>query len=159
MFAIRRWDPFSELSSLRREMDDFFKRTLGITQEFIGGEKAGWYPRVDSFLNKGNVVVRMELPGVDAKDVDISVRGNQMIIKGEKKAEKDVKGEDYVLCEACYGSFERAILLPEGVEADKIHASYKNGILEVTMPAAKAALPKKVNIEIEGPPVTLKKVA
>lgn len=158
MFAIRRWDPFSELSTLRREMDDFFRRTVGLSHEILGGERVGWYPHVDSFVHKGNVVIRMELPGVDAKDVDISVSGNLLTIKGEKKAEQEVKGEEYFLCESCYGAFERTITLPEGVAADKIHAAYKNGILEVTMPAAKAALPKKVAIEIEGP-VSLKKVA
>jgi len=86
----------------------------------------------------------------DPKDIDISIVGNTLTIKGERKVAKEAKKEDYLFSEVRYGSFERVLTLPEGVRADNIHASYKNGILEVTMPAAKAALPKKVAIEVEG---------
>lgn len=147
MFAIRKWEPFDEISALRREMDDFFRRTF---TEGLKTRSTGWCPTVDSFIKEGNVVMRVELPGVDPKDVDISVTGNQLTIKGERKAASDVKGEEYLLCEVCYGAFERVIPLPQGVQSDKVHATYKNGILEIMLPVEKAALPKKVHIEIEG---------
>ncbi|MBI5875629.1 MAG: Hsp20/alpha crystallin family protein, partial [Deltaproteobacteria bacterium] len=116
-----------------------------------------WYPTVESFVKEGNLVVRCEVPGMDPKDIDISIVGNTLTIKGERKASKEAKREDYLLSEVHYGSFERTLTLPEGVRADNIRANYKNGILEVTMPAEKAALPRKVTVEVEGAREELKK--
>lgn len=153
MKAIRRWSPINELATLHEDVDEFFRKTVGamggLTRGFLG-ETEAWCPTVESFIKEGNLVVRCEVPGMDTKDIDISIVGNTLTIKGERKASKEAKKEDYLFSEVRYGSFERALTLPEGVRADNIHASYKNGILEVAMPAAKAALPKKVAIEVEG---------
>ena len=153
MKAIRKWSPFNELATLHEEMDDFFRKTVGamggLTHSFWG-EGETWCPIVESFIKEGNLVVRCDVPGMDPKDIDISIVGNTLTIKGERKASKEAKREDYLLSEVHYGSFERTLTLPEGVRADNIRANYKNGILEVAMPAAKAALPKKVAIEVEG---------
>lgn len=149
MFALRKWHPFGELSTLHREMDEFFRKAFeamgGLTPSLL---RETWYPAVESFMKEGNIIVRAEIPGIDPKDIDISVVGNQLTIKGERKAEKGVKEEDYLLNEICYSAFERTVTLPEGVKAENVHASYRNGILEVTMPAEKAVLPKKVTVEI-----------
>lgn len=149
MFALRKWHPFGELSTLHREMDELFRKAFeamgGLTPSLL---RETWYPSVESFMRGGNLIVRAEIPGIDPKDIDISVVGNQLTIKGERKAEKECKEEDYLLREFCYGSFERTVTLPEGVRAEDIHAIYKNGILEVTMLAEKAVLPKKVTVEI-----------
>jgi HSP20 family protein len=94
-------------------------------------------------------LVRVDLPGIDLEDVDISVVGNQLTIKGERKLSKEEKEAEKYFCEVCYGSFVRTLTLPEGVEIDKIHAGYHNGILEITMPAKGVALPKKITVEVE----------
>ena len=160
MLAIRKWNPFRELSTMHEEMDEFFKKTLGAMGGLTRGFFAeSWYPAMESFVREGNLVVHAEIPGIDPKDIDISIVGNLLTIKGERKASKEVKGGEYLLNEVCYGSFERTLTLPEGVKADNIHASYKNGILEITMPAEKAALPRKVTIDIEGGSEKIKKVA
>ncbi|MBI5874550.1 MAG: Hsp20/alpha crystallin family protein, partial [Deltaproteobacteria bacterium] len=88
MKAIRKWSPFSELATLHEEMDEFFRKTIGamggLTHGFWGGE--AWYPTVESFVKEGNLVVRCEVPGMDPKDIDISIVGNTLTIKGERKA-------------------------------------------------------------------------
>src|SRR3990172_5260572 len=141
MLAIRKWNPFRELSTMHEEMDEFFKKTLGAMGGLTRGFFAeSWYPAMESFVREGNLVVHAEIPGIDPKDIDISIFCN-------------------LLNEVCYGSFERTLTLPEGVKADNIHASYTNGILEITMPAEKAALPRKVTIDIEGGGEKIKKAA
>ncbi|MBI3756185.1 MAG: Hsp20/alpha crystallin family protein [Deltaproteobacteria bacterium] len=160
MLALRRWNPFKELSTLHQEMDELFRRTFGtnggLTSSFL---KETWYPTVESYMKEGNLVIHAELPGIDPKDVDISAVGDQLIIKGEKKASKEVKDEDYLFCEVGYGSFERIITLPEGVKTEKVNATYKNGTLEIMMPCEKAALPKRIPIELTGAEEKSKKAA
>lgn len=159
MKAIRKWSPFNELATLHEEMDEFFRKTIGamggLTHGFWGGE--AWGPTVESFVKEGNLVVRCEVPGMEPKDIDISIVGNTLTIKGERKASKEAKKEDYFISEVRYGSFERTLTLPEGVKIDNIRANYKNGILEIAMPVEKAALPRKVTIEMEGAREELKK--
>ncbi len=148
MLALRRWDPFKELSTIHREMDEFFKRTLeSLTPGLFKGE---WFPAVESYMKKNSLVVKVDLPGIDPKDLDISIVGNQLVIKGERKAVEEEKEGDYILKETAYGAFERCLTLPEGIDTEKVHASYKNGVLEITMPAKKEALPRKVTVEVEG---------
>lgn len=153
MFELKKWDPARELSNIQREMDEMFRRVFGTlpTGLFrLGREfKGEWYPAVECYMRNGKFVVHADLPGVDPKDVDISIAGNLLTVKGERKAEWEKKKEGYMFHEAAYGSFERTITLPEGVKTDEVHATYRNGVLELTMPAKVEALPKKVKIEIE----------
>jgi len=89
------------------------------------------------------------VPGLDPKDVEVSVLGNVLTIKGERKEEKEVKHEQYIHREVTHGAFERRMMLPEGAGTDKIKAQFKNGVLEVTMPVGKEMTSKKVPIEVE----------
>jgi len=108
----------------------------------------GHAPALESFVRNGQLVVRADLPGMEAKDVDISVLGNVLTIKGERKDKKEVKGHEYIRREVTYGSFERRMTLPAGVDAEKIQAKCKDGVLEVTMPLAKEMQPKKVAVKV-----------
>jgi HSP20 family protein len=147
MFGLRKWEPFSELGMLHRDVDELFRRTFGsIAPGLFRGE---WYPAIESYMVGNKFLVRADLPGIDFKDVDISVLGNQLTIKGERRLGKEEKEAEKYFCEVCYGSFERTLTLPEGVEIDKIHAGYHNGILEITMPAKGVELPKKISVEVE----------
>lgn len=148
MRAIRRWDPLSELSTLHKEMDEFFKKTFGGVA--LGHAKLAPYPAIECFTKEGNVVVKADLPGMDVKDIEISVTGNMLTVKGERKTEKTEKEGEHFYSETSYGAFERTITLPEGVNADKARASFKNGVLEVTLPVKAEALPRKVTVEVEG---------
>jgi len=153
--ALMRWRdrgwPFRELDELREEMDRLFERTFGRT---VPARRAvpvvrGWAPVVDMFERENEVIVRAEIPGMSKEDIDISVLGNILIISGERKTEEEVKEDDYYCCERSYGSFQRDISLPQGVDAENIKASYKNGILEVVLPKKEEAKPKKIEVAVE----------
>lgn len=142
------WRPFGELSSLRREMDRlwenfFVERPLGKIWE------REWAPSLDMSETKDNFVVKAEVPGKDAKHIDISLTGDLLTIRGEKRQEKEEKEEDYHLVERTYGSFSRSVRLPAEVESNKIKASYKNGILAITLPKSEKAKAKEVKIKVE----------
>jgi len=145
-FRMREWDPFSDLRSMRFDMDRLFNRFLG---EAPGERTALWMPSIESYTKDGKLVVKAELPGVDPKDLDVSITERELVIKGERKSEKDTKEENYAYREIVYGSFERRFTLPEGVKTDELKAKFVNGILEVTMPAP--AITKARKIEIEAP--------
>lgn len=152
MKPLTKWTPFGELSTLRHEIDDLFNRFFELGGGWMSGlRRERVFPALESFYKEGKFVVRAELPGIDPKDVDISVVGNQLTIKGERKVGKDIKEEDYILMEGAYGSFIRSITLPEGVDTTKVHARYHEGIFDLIMPCAEAIVPRKITIEIEGP--------
>jgi HSP20 family protein len=153
MFELKKWEPLRDLSTIQREMDDLFRRVFGgfsTAGLFKRETRAEWCPDVDCFMKEGSLVVHADIPGMEPKDVDISIAGNVLTIRGERKAEWEEKKEGYLFHEASYGSFSRSLTLPEGVDTTKVHASYRNGVIELTMPAKAEALPKKVKIEVEG---------
>ncbi len=151
--AIRRWDPFGDLREMQHDMDRLFDRFLGkniLASELGYGE---WMPSVESYVKGNELVFKCELPGIEPKDIDLTVDENarQLIIKGERKSEKGEKDEYYIYRELAYGGFERRFTLPEGVKADQVKAKFTNGILEITVPAP--AISKAKKIEIESPKV------
>ena len=156
-----RGDPFSELRDLQYDMDRLFDQFLGRDISLTQGE---WTPPVESFKKGNALVFKCELPGVCSKDVDVSFDENthQLVIKGERKTEKDTKEEDYLHKELAYGNFERRFTLPEGVKAEQVKAKFAYGILEITVPAPAISKAKKIEIEtpkaVEGE-VAMKKAA
>ena len=111
------------------------------------GETRGVAPAVDLLDKKDEVVLRADLPGLEQKDIDVSVEEGVLTIRGERKGEEEVKEEDYYCCERWAGSFERSLALPSGVDTDKVKATFKNGILEVHLPKVEKAKGKKVEIK------------
>jgi len=147
--AIMRWDPFGEMLRMQRDMDRIFSR-MG-TGEARGGDTAtvAWMPKIDVKAKGDDIVVRAELPGIDPADVEIEVTDGVLTVKGERKAEEGREGEGWLIRESSYGSFERSMVLPEGVTAEEIKAEYKDGILELHVPKAlEAAKPKTTKIAI-----------
>ena len=146
---------FQDLFDFRRDFDQIFNRFLSwpSTQE----ERTlitGFAPAVESFIDKDDKKFHCQvmLPGVDPKDVNLQVQGNTLTINGERRDVRETKEADFHHREITYGSFQRSILLPEGVDKDRLTAEYRNGMLEITTPIAAAALPKK--IEIRSLPLT-----
>ena len=140
------WRPFREISRLRREMDrlwdDYFgagRRGLQPLTEFA--------PAVDIKETDTEIVVKAEVPGMDAKDINISVTGEVLTIKGEKKAELEEKEENYHLIERSHGSFSRSLVLPAAVDMDKIEAKYDKGVLTVSCPKREEVKPKAIEIK------------
>lgn len=144
MGALTPWRPFRELERWARD----FPRFPRFFEEFENGEEESAMP-IESFVKDGNLVVRADVPGLDPKDIELSVLGNVLTIKGERKNEKEVKKENYFRREISYGSLERHMTLPSGVETDKVKGSFKNGVIEVTMPMGKEAVARKIPLEGE----------
>ncbi len=136
--------PFRDLERLARAWDLPFPRLF---EEFEETEALA--PPIESLVKGGNLVVRADVPGLDPKDLEVSVLHNVLTIKGERKSEKEVKDKDYLRREVSYGSFERRMSLPEGAATDKVKASFKNGVIEVTIPLAKQVESKKIPLEVE----------
>jgi HSP20 family protein len=127
-----------------RLFDQFFSRDVAAPEIM-----AEWTPLVETYMRGDNLIVKSELPGVDPKDVDVvfDESSNQLVIKGERKQDKETKEEDYIYREVAYGKFERRFTLPPGARIDQMKAKYTNGMLEVTVPAAAESKPKKIQIE------------
>jgi HSP20 family protein len=110
------------------------------------GETCLSVPAVDIIENEKEFLIKAEIPGMDRKDIDISIDGNCLTIKGEKKAETEEKGEKYLRREMSYGSFSRSFAINQEIKTDEIKAGYKNGILEITIPKEEKVKPKKIEI-------------
>jgi HSP20 family protein len=143
------WRPFKELEKMRREMDRLWDSYFEERPRRRGEEIGEWLPSLDVSETKGDLVVKAEIPGIDPKDIDISLTNDLLTIKGEKKQEKEEKEENYHLIERSYGSFTRSIRLPKEVQSDKINASYKNGLLKITLPKSEEAKKKEIKIKVE----------
>ncbi|HDK27492.1 MAG TPA: Hsp20/alpha crystallin family protein [Candidatus Atribacteria bacterium] len=150
--ALVPWEP-KEIKRLRDLFDDFFdsellpeSRRLTRRRWMEGGE---WSPLVDVIDKKDSILVKAELPGVDKKDVKISLSENTLTIRGERKEEKEIKKEDYYCCERAFGTYSRSITLPVEVDKTKAKATFKNGILEITLPKIEETKPKEIEIQPE----------
>lgn len=147
MADITEWRPFREVSRLRREMDRLWEDFFGPGRRALQPLTEAWLPALDVSESGDKVTVKAEIPGMEAKDIEISVVGDTLTIKGEKKVEKEEKEESYHLMERSYGSFVRSIRMPAPVNADKIEASYKNGVLTITCPKKEEVKPKAIEIK------------
>ena len=146
--AIVRWDPFGEVLRMQRDMDRIFSR-LGSAE--VGKESVAWMPKIDVKRKDDDIIVRAELPGIDPADVDVEVTDGVLTIRGERRQEERQEGEDWLVCESCYGSFERSLTIPESIDPATITADYTDGILVVHVPKAlETARPKTTRIEIGG---------
>jgi HSP20 family protein len=142
---MRRWRPSESLE----DTDRFFESDwpVNVVSWRRPHDSISWIPSVDVYETENELVLRAVLPGVRMEDVGISMMGNSLTIKGERKPPADVNDEDYEWCEVCYGDFSRSVTLSKEVQADKIHASLEDGILEVRLPKVTAA--KTVRIPIK----------
>ena len=134
---LTRWDPFSDMARFSDEVNHW----LG-----ADGRRYGFTPAVDIFEEKEEIVVKAELPGLQAKDVTVDVENNILTLKGERKFEKDTKHDGYHRIERSYGTFTRAFALPQLVNSDKIQAEMKDGVLTVRIPKREEVKAKKIEI-------------
>lgn len=147
--AIVRWRPFRDVVSIQDEMnrlfDDFFGRPVARTDWTEGV----WNPSVDVSEDKDNVILRAEMPGMTKEDVRISIQDGVLTLRGEKKQEKEEKDKNYHRIERSYGSFCRSFQLPTSVKSDKVKATYKDGVLSITLPKTEEVKPKEIPISID----------
>ena len=139
-----RWEPF-RVSDIQTEVNRLFDNFFGRPATAAGRT---WLPPVDMHTTKDDLVVSVELPGVSEKDVSVSMTGDLLTIKGERRFENQVKEQDVLHLERTYGKFERMIQLPMAVQADRVKATYRDGVLEIKLPKAEELKPKEVKIDL-----------
>ena len=139
--AMSPWRTFDEME---RAVDEMFGMRPAVRRRLP--EEREWMPSIEMFEKDNKYVIKAELPGVKKEDIDVSVTDHNLTIKGEKQASHETKKEDYYVSEVSYGSFMRSVPLPENVDADKVEASFNDGMLEVTVPKMALASPKRVAI-------------
>ncbi len=142
------WRPFGELTPFRKEMDRLWKRFFG-EPPFPGFVSEEWLPSVDISEAKDKLLIKAELPGLEAKDINLSISGDILTIKGEKEKEKDEKDEHYYHSERYCGSFQRSFRLPVDVQSDKAEATFDKGVLKVTIPKTEEAKKKKIEVKVK----------
>ncbi len=136
------------MTTVEKEMENLWKRFQGGST--IGGTFAEeWTPSVDVCETKNKYVVKAELPGLEAKDVNVTLSNDILTIKGEKKKETEEKEEDSHFCERYYGSFQRTLQFPAGVKNDKIDASFEKGILKIDLPKKEEAQKKEIQVKVK----------
>jgi len=147
MSIIRR-EPFSDLVSLRQAMDKLFDDSFVRPSRMLAAFSEEAVPAIDIYQTPNEFVVKASLPGTKPEDVDIDITGNTLTIKGETKAEQEIKKEDYLYQERRYGSFSRSLVLPSGLQADKTEATMENGILTLSpYPRLRRLSPKQSKLK------------
>ena len=146
--AIVRWEPFRDLMTTQREFDRLFREAFSPVLGEGEVSTRTWAPAVDIYENGDNLVLKAEVPGINPDDVEIRVEDNTLYLKGERKFEKEVKEQNYHRVERSYGTFTRTFSLPNSIDADKVTANYKDGVLTLTMPKKEEAKPKTIKINV-----------
>ena len=143
--AITRWDPFREVAALQNRVNSLFR-------DFNEGESSltttNFIPAVDIYEDEKRIVLKLEVPGIPEKDLDVTVENNTLVVKGERKFEKEEKEENFHRIERRYGSFSRAFTLPTTVETENIDAKYENGVLKLELKKKPEAQPKQIKVNI-----------
>jgi len=142
------WSPFGALGSTRKELDSFLNRFLRETPA-AGAFSEEWLPSVDISETKKNFIVKAELPGLDVRDVSVSLSGDVLIVKGEKKKEEEEKDEHHHYIERYSGSFQRSFQLPTPVKGENVEATFDKGVLRITIPKTEEAEKKKIEIKVK----------
>jgi HSP20 family protein len=146
MADITRWDPFRDLVSIQDELNRLFGRTYGGSEITRQGASGSWMPALDVYETKDTVVVSAELPGLDPKEVEVSVEDSTLTISGERSFEQESDEQNYHRIERRYGSFARSIRLPQTADAERIHARFDKGVLTIEVPKREEAKPKRIEV-------------
>jgi HSP20 family protein len=143
--AVTRWDPFREVQALQNRVNSLFRDMNGDSDPLAA---ASFAPPVDIYEDEKKVVLKLEVPGIDEKDLDVRMENHTLTVKGERKMEKEEKEENFHRIERRYGSFFRAFTLPSTVDAEHIKADYQNGVLKVELAKKPEAQPKQIKVNV-----------
>jgi len=143
-------DPFNEMENLQKEMNRLFNFSLGrpLTTD-LTLSTSGWVPALDVIDEKDHIEVKTDLPGLKKEEIDVSIHDGILTIKGEKKQENEQKKDNYYKCERFYGSFSRSIKLPAEVDANKVEANYKDGVLDIKLIKKEESKPKQIKVDVK----------
>ena len=145
--AIIKVDPLREFAAMNDRLNRLFGNVY--LRDEDTGFRGTWVPSVDIYeTDKHDLVLRAELPGMSREDIDVTVENGTLVLKGEKKFDTEVKEEHYRRIERTYGTFHRSFTLPNTVDAGKVAAEYKNGVLTITLPFKEEAKPRTINVDV-----------
>jgi HSP20 family protein len=150
MTRFRSWSPFRDLDDFKRGLDEILENLRSKTQWPFEGGTAAFKPPLESFVEEGNLLVRTDLPGIDPKDITVSMRGDVLTIRARREEEHETKKRNFLHREFKYGAIERLVNLPRGVRTEEVKASFTNGLLELKIPMSEEGTPKEVKIEVGG---------
>lgn len=143
------WEPFHDLEELQQDMNRLFQRGWLTPRAPFPGNGNRWLPEVDITEEKDHILVKADLPGMKQEDIAVEVEDDILTIKGERKQETEKKEGQAHRIERSYGRFLRSFSLPSNVDASKVNAAYKNGVLEVTLPKKESAKPKQIKVDVQ----------
>jgi HSP20 family protein len=144
--STERWEPFRNLTDIQGEVNRLFDTFLGRPTGPVANGR--WLPAVDMFETNDELVLTVEMPGVREKDVSVSITGDLLTIKGERRWQDESKDNKFLHVERAYGQFERLVQLPMAVQGDKVKAAYRDGVLTITLPKAEELKPRDIKIDI-----------
>ena len=147
MTVLTRWDPFREFSTLQDRMNRLVRDSFGDGRE-EALTTSSFAPAVDVYEDEHNVTLKIEVPGIEEKDIDVRIENNTLTVHGERKFEKEEKEENYRRVERQYGSFTRSFTLPHTVDAESVSASYDKGMLKIKLSKKAEAKPKQIKINV-----------
>ena len=148
MTVITRWDPFREFSTLQDRMNRLFRESYGPEGREETLNNTSFAPPVDVYEDEHSVNLKIEVPGIDEKDIDVRIENNVLAVHGERKFEKEEKQENFRRVERQYGSFTRTFTLPTTVDAEKVSANYDKGVLKIALPKKAEAKPKQIKVNV-----------
>lgn len=148
--TITRIHPFNLIEDLQSDLNRFFDSSLmNLSRDISEPNNNHWLPSTDIHDLADKLVIKSDLPGLDKNDIDVSIQGNTLFIRGEKKHEEKVQDSGFLRSERYFGHFERALPLSNDIDTTKIDAQYKNGVLSITIPKKEEARPKQISINIK----------
>ena len=149
MTVLTRWDPFREFSTLQDRMNRLVRDSFGDGRE-EALTTSSFAPAVDVYEDEHNVTLKIEVPGIDEKDIDVRIENNTLTVHGERKFEKEEKEENYRRVERQYGSFTRSFSLPNTVDTETVSANYEKGVLKIKLAKKAEAKPKQIKVNVGG---------
>src|ERR1700689_1921023 len=149
MTVLTRFEPFREFSPPQGRLNRLFRESHREGQD-ESLTTSSFAPAVDVYEDEHNVTLKIEVPGVDEKDIDVNLENNTLTVHGDRKIEKEEKEENYRRVEREYGSFARTFTLPTTVDSEKVSATYDKGVLKVTLPKKAEAKPKQIKVNVGG---------
>ncbi len=148
MTVLTRWEPFREFATLQDRINRVFRDSYAGADRDESLTTSSFAPAVDVYEDEHKVTLKIEVPGIDEKDIDVRVENNTLTVHGERKIEKEEKEENYRRVERQYGSFTRTFTLPQTVDTENVSATYDKGVLKIALPKKAEAKPKQIKVNV-----------
>ena len=150
MSQLTRWEPFREFSPMEERLNRIFRASFNPERPEEALTTTSLAPPVDIYEDEHKIALKIEVPGIDEKDIDVRIEGNTLTVHGERKLEKEEKEENFRRVERHYGSFTRSFTLPGSIDPGQVSADYDKGMLKISLPKKAEAKPKQIKVNIRG---------